>query len=100
MSQELFEKHVAEFFRAPLKIVMGDETAEQAYRRFSDAVERVVEKYPGENVAIISHGVVITLYITQHLRFTAFPFWKRLGFPSYVVLSLPELKLDKVKFSL
>lgn len=100
VSQEMFEKHVAGFFGAPQKLIMGDETAEQACQRFITAVERVIEEYPWENIAIVTHGTVITLYMKRHFNVEAFPFWKCLGFPSYVVLSFPEMKLCKVKFSL
>jgi len=99
-SQELFEKRVAEFFCYPQKLVMGDETAEQTSIRFACAVDRVVSVCPGGNVAIVTHGTVIALYISCHLKVDAFPFWKRLGLPSYVVLSLPEMKLDSAQFSL
>lgn len=100
VDQELFEKQVAEFFGAPQKLMMGDETAEQTSIRFACAVDQVVEEYPGKNVAIVTHGTVIALYITRHLKVDAFTYWKRLGLPSYVVLSFPEMKLCKVKFSL
>jgi 2,3-bisphosphoglycerate-dependent phosphoglycerate mutase len=100
VSQELFEKQVAAFYFYPQKLVMGNETAEQTSTRFACAVDRVVEEYHGKNVAIVTHGTVIALYISRHLKVDAFPFWKHLGLPSYVVLSFPEMKLCKVKFSL
>jgi len=100
VSQEIFEKQVAEFFCYPQKLVMGDETAEQTFIRFACAIDRLVGEYPGGNVAIVTHGTVIALYISRHIIVDAFHFWKRLGLPSYVVLSLPEMKLENVQFSL
>jgi len=98
VNQWVFEQKVAEFFRYPQTLVLGNETAVQAYERFAAGVDRSVEKYPGKNTVIITHGTVMTLYMAQFFKINAFGFWKRLGLPSFVVLDFPDMRLGKVKF--
>ncbi len=92
-SKVQFEAAVADFFEKPQSLVLGRETADQAYQRFAKAVAGVIDRYPNDNVAVITHGTVITLFVTRTAGLEPFPFWKRLGLPSFVVLSLPGLDL-------
>gem|GEM_PF-137421 len=85
---EQFEKSVAEFFANPSKLVFGEETADAAHARFSNAVSSVIEKHSRRNLAIIAHGTVITLYVSRLINVALFEFWKRLGLPSFVVLNV------------
>jgi broad specificity phosphatase PhoE len=88
-----FEQAVAAFFTRPDELVFGEETAGQAGARFDAAVRDVLADHPGQNVAIVSHGTVITLFVAQHAGIAPLPFWKRLGMPAMVVLSQPDLRL-------
>lgn len=92
-SQERFEASVAAFFAQPGRLVFGNETADQAHQRFSQALAGVVERYPQQNVAVVSHGTVMTLFVARAAGLEPFPFWKRLGLPALVVLALPEFSL-------
>ena len=38
----------------------------------------------------------MSLFAAQHAGIAPLPFWKRLGMPAIVVLSLPELRLLEV----
>src|SRR5262245_3728766 len=44
-NREIFEASVRDFFSQPNKLIFGDESADQAYNRFAQAVERVVESH-------------------------------------------------------
>jgi broad specificity phosphatase PhoE len=96
-SKEQFEASVAEFFARPGELVFGTETADQAHQRFSQALAGALEQHPAQNVALVAHGTVITLFVARSvgLRFSPalvgelFAFWKRLGLPSFVVLARP-----------
>jgi broad specificity phosphatase PhoE len=96
LSNPAFERAVSAFFAQPNELVFGEETATQAGARFDAAVRDVVAAYPAQTIALVSHGTVITLFLAQHAGVAALPFWKRLGMPALVVLSLPELKLLEV----
>lgn len=49
-----------------------------------------------ERLAIISHGTVMTLFIARDTGLAPLTFWKSLGLPAFVVLSLPELRVVEV----
>jgi broad specificity phosphatase PhoE len=91
-----FEAAVARLFDQPEELVFGDETAAQALARFRDAVDRVLEGRRKGNIALVSHGRVISLYVADCTGVEPFPFWRRLGLPSFVVLCLPEQKVGEV----
>jgi broad specificity phosphatase PhoE len=88
-----FELEVARFFKYPEQLVMGEETANQAYERFAAAVTSLGENYTGKNIVVVAHGTVITLFVARKVGIDPFPFWQQLGLPALVVLSLPEMKL-------
>jgi broad specificity phosphatase PhoE len=92
-TKEQFEARVASFFENPQKLVFGRETADDAHRRFAKAVAGVIGKCPSGNLAVVTHGTVMTLFVARAAGLEPFPFWKRLGLPSFVVLSLPEFGL-------
>ena len=51
----------------------------------------ILNEHTADNVVIVAHGTVITLYVAQHTGVEPLPLWRRLGLPSFVVLSLPDL---------
>jgi broad specificity phosphatase PhoE len=93
---EEFQASIAGFFAQPDELIFGMETADDAYSRFSQALDTILQKHPNRNIAIVAHGTVITLF--AHRRASGaianpFQFWKRLNLPSFVVLSLPDFEL-------
>jgi broad specificity phosphatase PhoE len=92
-SQEQFRAQVARFFDLPDELIMGYETADQAHARFHAAVDRVLEQHPTGNLAIVSHGTVITLLIARANRLDPVPLWQGLGLLAFATLSLPDLGL-------
>jgi broad specificity phosphatase PhoE len=97
-TQKEFESAARTFFENPGSLVWGNETAEKARARFTDAVRAVIEKRPEGNLALVAHGTVITLFLTQHGVFDPHGFWRGLGLPSFCVLSLPDFVLRDVVF--
>ena len=94
--KEDFEALVARFFRQPHDLVFGEETADQAYLRFSRAVAGLLDQYPGQTLVIVTHGTVITLFVAQACGLDPFSFWQSLGLPSFVVLAQPKSTLLEV----
>jgi broad specificity phosphatase PhoE len=92
-SQEEFEARVVSIFEQPDRQTFGRETGNAARDRFAQAVRRVLNRHKDKTVGVVSHGTVITLYIAQAVGLEPAPFWKRLGMPAFVVLSLPDLAL-------
>ncbi len=93
LDRERFESQVHDLFEHPDQLVFGRETARQAQDRFSNALTSILVEYPNQNIAVVSHGTVITLFAKKVTGMEPFSFWKKLGLPSFVVFSLPDRKL-------
>ena len=91
-----FEQAVATFFARPDELVFGEETADQAGARFEASVRSILAGHPGQTVALVAHGTVITLFVAAHAGIAALPFWKSLGMPALIVMTLPNLELLEV----
>ena len=90
----IFEAAVAQFFARPDEMVLGEETAAQARGRFVAAVDDVLAAHPTGNVAIVSHGTVITLFLGHYNpHLDPFSLWRSLSLPCYFVVSAPGMKL-------
>ena len=96
LEKKKFETSVAQFFNQPDLLTFGNETANQAHHRFSRAVMGIIEKYADKNIALITHGTVLTLFVSRLIGIEPFAFWKDLELPSWVVLSHPDLGLRSV----
>lgn len=83
-----------EFFERPDDVVMGDETATAALQRFCEATANVLSEVRGQNLAVVTHGTVISLFVARHNPITAFDLWEALGLPSYVVLDATDFTFD------
>jgi broad specificity phosphatase PhoE len=90
---EAYQDTFRRFFAEPDRVVVGTETAEEARTRFSAAVEAVLEEFPDETLAIVTHGTVISLLVSEPTAEDRFRLWRRLGLPSYVVVSRPSLEI-------
>jgi broad specificity phosphatase PhoE len=88
-----FERSLLRFFQEHDRVIFGRESADAAYERFARAVERITESYRQVNVAIVSHATVMALFVARATSEAPFALWRRLGRPSFIVLSLPELEL-------
>lgn len=93
VGHEAYQETFRRFFAEPDMVVVGSETAEEARARFTAAVEAVLEEFPDETLAIVSHGTVISLLVSEPTAEDRFRLWRRLGLPSYVVVSRPSLEI-------
>ncbi len=100
LDREQFESQVHDLFEHPDQLVFGRETACQACERFSNALMSVEAGYADKNIAVVSHGTVITLFVEKVTGMEPLSFWKKLGLPSFVVFSLPDHKLLTIVESL
>jgi broad specificity phosphatase PhoE len=87
-----FERGVAALFAHPAEVVFGAESANDALQRFALAVDRALADDRGD-IAVISHGTVISLFVAARAHEDARSLWKMLGLPSYVVLELPKFRI-------
>jgi len=96
LASEEFESAVAAFFHRPSELVLGCETAQQASERFARIIAKVTRWYVEQNVVVFTHGTVLSLYVARATGIEPFALWKRLGLPSFVVLTLPQCKIVRV----
>ena len=88
LSPHQFQQAVREFFEKPDTLVFGSETAEAAYARFSSAVNAVLSESANQTILIVSHGTVISLFVSRMAGISDMRLWSELGLPSYVVLDM------------
>lgn len=100
-SQNQFETHVKEFFDKPDKLIFGEETADQAFTRFAEAIAEILSnRNPARDSLVFSHGTVISLWVSRKLEIAPFPLWKRLTLPSYIEIKQkdpPEFELVAIR---
>ena len=84
-------------FRRPNDLVLGKETAVAALSRFQSALDEVLLEHPEGNVAVVSHGTVIALLLEKlDAGRRGFDVWRAMKLPSFAVLTLPEMRLERV----
>lgn len=92
-TQEEFLKAVAALFERPAERVFGDETGQEARARFEAAVALTMANNPRENIAIVTHGTVLSLFASQQIGCEIYPFWRELGMPAIVAFAYPTMDL-------
>jgi broad specificity phosphatase PhoE len=91
-----FALAVEHFFAHPSALVFGRETAYQVGERFTRAADQAITTHPTGDLVIVAHGTVIALFVAARASVEPLPLWRRLGLPSFVVLSLPDLVLVEI----
>lgn len=92
-----FQELIQKFFAQPEVRVFGNETAGQSLARFRDAVEAILNGHKDHVVVIVSHGTVISLFVSWLTGCDGYALWRELGLPSFVVLDLPSRTLLKTE---
>jgi broad specificity phosphatase PhoE len=92
-----FISHVEVFFRRPEERVLGRESATQALGRIENAIDDILAKHADGNIAIVSHGTVIALFVEAHSDRKGFAVWREMSLPSFAVFELPEMELLDVR---
>lgn len=70
------------------QIENGAESANQALTRFESGIKKLENKYSGENILIITHGTIMSLYVSQmHNDLeNVFELWSKLKFCEMIVI--------------
>jgi broad specificity phosphatase PhoE len=92
MDSREFISLVALFFREPDRLVLGNETADQAHARFATAVDAIIQR-ESQDVAIVTHGTVISLFAHRRADREPFALWRSMGLPSQIVLEIPSWRV-------
>jgi len=96
-STETFHALIKQMFEQPDTLIYGDETANEALHRFSRGIDAVLKQADAdENVVVVAHGTVNTLFTAHHNTIDSYDLWLRLKLPSVIVLDLPSFTLKSV----
>lgn len=96
-SKESFQSLVRKLFKEPETLIFGNETGAQALGRFSKSVDAILQLYNDKNMAIVSHGTVISLFVSWLTRMDGYLLWEELGLPSFVVIDIQNRQLLKTE---
>jgi broad specificity phosphatase PhoE len=88
LPHDLFQASVREFFQKPDELVFGMETANQAHTRFYRAVHSILTDHRNKTVVIVTHGTVISLFVSRLTGSSALELWSKLGLPSFIAMDL------------
>lgn len=89
-SQVVFHSRVGALFKKPRELIFGLETAHQALTRFSEAIKSIMGLYSDQNIAIVTHGTVMSLYYGEVTGKDPYQFWRQLGLPAFYTVSWPD----------
>lgn len=96
-SNDEFQSLIREFFAKPDKLIFGSETADQALVRFRRSMEWISKSHEDKNMVVVSHGTVISLFVSWLTGFDGYLLWKELGLPSLVVVDVQNKTLLKTE---
>ncbi len=99
MPSDEHERVNAEIFATRDRPVLGRESAERALARFDGAVLAELAMGDSDNLVVVAHGTVISLFVGKYGGIDEFALWKRLKCPSLVVMTVPGMELREVEVS-
>lgn len=88
-----FEADIARFYAEPASIVSGEESADDAHRRFANAVRAVVAANPQETIALVGHGTVISLLVARANGLDPLDVWRSTGLLGVLSVDADSLRL-------
>lgn len=78
--------------------LLGEAEFGAALARFDAAVTSLAAAVPDpDDVVVVSHGTVISLFVAAHAGIDGLALWRRLGLPSFVVLDRASLAVIRVE---
>jgi len=92
-AENTFQALVRKMFGKPDALVFGNETAARALARFRESLELVMDLYEDKRMVVVSHGTVISLFVSWLTGVDGYLLWNELGLPSFVMLDLQNRKL-------
>jgi broad specificity phosphatase PhoE len=90
---------IREVFLNPTETVLGRESAEHALTRFTRGLQEVLTRVGDNNhLVVVSHGIVISLFVQAHNDLLGSLLWETLQSPALVVLTYPNFMMNEIVF--
>lgn len=87
---EDFKRRVGEALRSPDELHYGSETIYEAVQRFHTAlIDADRFSQPGD-MAVVSHGTVISAYVSSRVGVDPVETWNSIGMPGFICLNWPD----------
>ena len=93
VSADEFQNRFRRFFAEPGQVVVGEESADDAWRRFANAINAVLTVNPHPTLAVVAHGTVISLLAARANGLDAFTLWESLRCLDLLTLDAGTLRL-------
>jgi broad specificity phosphatase PhoE len=90
LGSERFRAAIAGALRQPDELLFGEETVSSSVERFTAGIELADSSLPDGDIAVVSHGTVITGFVGSLLGIDPVPVWQELGLPGYIVINWPN----------
>ena len=98
LEEAAWRRTMKRFFANPEVLVFGGETAVEAGDRMRRGVKAALEARPGQRLALVSHGTVITLLLAEANELDPFELWSALQMPeALLVRSEDMLIVERLK---
>ncbi len=82
-----YPEAIARLFANPEQSIAGMETASQAAGRITRCIKDLVATHPGRTLAMVSHGLVLTLFLAQlDGRWPTINEWRAVPFPGLIIV--------------
>lgn len=88
LSHDAFQASMRDFFQEPDQLVFGRETANQVHTRFYQAVHHILNEFRGKTIVTVTHGTVISLFVSRLTGSSDFELWNKIGLPSFIAMDL------------
>lgn len=75
------------------RVSFGREAFGAARDRFSQQMHALMQQHPGETLALVSHGRVLSMVLGALLGRDPFEIWQSLEMPAYAALEYPTMRL-------
>lgn len=92
---EDYQAQVQQFFANPAKAINGWEAADDALARMNQAIADLAVDYKDQTVAVVSHGLILSLYRAYLLKHQIIRFedWRALGFATVALVDSTQQQL-------
>ena len=92
----VFRTSVERHFEHSGRAVLGDESSDDAARRFSAALDRVAQRFPlVERPLVVSHGRIMAAFLGRLTGRAPGEIWRGLALPDLVTVDLEAGRFDK-----
>ena len=93
MPEADWHRTIKRFFENPSVLLFGQETGDEARRRFERGLRAAQAEHAGKRLAVVSHATVITLLLAGPNGVAPFELWRTLRMPEAVVVEADSLRL-------